>query len=182
MTPWKTLSRKTVFQAGKFLTVEMHAIQLPDGKVIDDWSWIVTPDFAVVLAQTTDGQFLCFRQTKYAVEGTSLAPIGGYLEPGEDALHAAQRELLEEAGYESPDWIALGSYAVDSNRGVAKAHLFLARQCRLVSAPIGGDLEEQQSLLLSRAQIEQALAAGEFKSLPWATTVALALARLSTMK
>ena len=151
MTPWKTLSRKTVFQAGKFLTVEMHAIQLPDGKVIDDWSWIITPEYSVVLAQTIEGRFFCFRQTKYAVEGTSLAPIGGYIEPGEDPLAAAKRELLEEAGCESPEWIALGSFAVDSNRGSGKAHLFFARQCRQVKTPVGGDLEYADELTLGRA-------------------------------
>jgi ADP-ribose pyrophosphatase len=40
------------------------------------------------------------------------------------------------------------------------------------------DLEEQQLLHLSRAEIEAALAAGEFKVLAWAAVMALALQRM----
>ena len=84
---------------GVFLAIEEHTVQLPDGQVIADWPWVVTPDFINVIAVTTDGKFLFFRQTKYSIPGTTLAPVGGYLEPGEDPLAAAQRELREETGY-----------------------------------------------------------------------------------
>ena len=93
MQPWKTLARHTVLNYGKFLTVENHTVELPDGRVISDWPWVITPDYVNILAVTEDGQFLCFRQTKYAVGGTSLAPVGGYLEPGEDPPAAGQSGL-----------------------------------------------------------------------------------------
>jgi ADP-ribose pyrophosphatase len=175
MQTWKTLSRRTVLERGKFLSVENHIVQLPDGQVIDDWSWIITPDYINVLVVTQAGEFLCFRQTKYAVDGITLAPVGGYLEPNEDPLTAAQRELLEETGYEAADWTYLGGYAVDGNRGVGTAHLFLARDARREAEPNADDLEEQELLLLSRSALEAALMAGEFKLLPWAALVALAL-------
>jgi ADP-ribose pyrophosphatase len=175
MKRWMTLSRRTIFQQGQFLTVEQHEVQLPDGRVIPDWSWIITPDFANVLAETFDGKFLCFRQTKYALDGISLAPVGGYLEPGEEPLAAAKRELLEETGYGSSHWIDLGRYVVDANRGAGHAHLFLARQARPLAAPVAGDLEEQELLLLSRAELERALDEGQFKCLAWAAAVGLAL-------
>jgi ADP-ribose pyrophosphatase len=131
-----------------------------------------------VAVVTTEQQFLCFRQTKYAVEGITLAPVGGYLEPGEDPLAAAQRELLEETGYESSNWLSLGRYAVDGNRGAGTAYLFLARQARRVAEVLADDLEEQQLLHLSRAEVELALRTGEFKVLSWAAVMALALQRL----
>ena len=54
-----------------------------------------------VAAVTEARAFLVFRQVKYAVDGTSLAPVGGYLDDGEEPLAAARRELLEETGYEA---------------------------------------------------------------------------------
>jgi hypothetical protein len=66
-------------------------------------------------------------------------------------------------------------YAVDANRGVGKAHLFLARGARRVAEPVGGDLEEQELLVLSREELERALAEGQFKVLAWAAVVALGL-------
>ena len=175
MQSWKTLSRRTLLRCGKYLTVESHTVELPDGRVIEDWPYVISPDYINVVPVTPEGQFLCFRQTKYAVEGTSLAPVGGYIEPGEDPLPAAQRELREEMGYEAAEWIPLGSYRVGANRGIATGHLFLALGARYVVEPKSDDLEEQELLHLSQAQVEEALSRGEFKVLAWAANVALAL-------
>jgi ADP-ribose pyrophosphatase len=181
MKPWTTLSRQTLLQPSKFLTVEAHSVALPNGHIIEGWPWIITPDYINVAAITAQGQFICFRQTKYGIEGTSLAPVGGYLEPGEDPLAAAQRELLEETGYSAPEWTPLGRYVVDGNRGAGVAHLFLARRARPVTQPHADDLEEQQLLLLSAAEVEAALAAGEFKVLAWAAVMALGLAAMNRL-
>ncbi len=175
MQPWKTLSRHTILNHSKYLIVEDHTVELPGGRVVSEWPWVITPDYAPVLAMTESGEFLCFRQTKYGVDGPSLAPAGGYLEPGEDPLAAAKRELLEETGYEAPDWIKLGHYRVDGNRGAGMAYLFLARGARCIAEANADDLEEQELLRLSRSEIEAALASGEFKVLAWTTAVALAL-------
>jgi hypothetical protein len=80
---WKTVSRETILKHNKFLSVENHVVRLPDGKIIPDWAWVVIPDSSIVLAVTKENKFLCFRQTKYAIHGTSLAPVGGMLEPNE---------------------------------------------------------------------------------------------------
>ena len=175
MKPWKTLSRRTILDHNKFLAVESHTIELPDGRVISDWPWVITPDFVNIVPVTEDGEFLCFRQCKYSVEGVSLAPVGGYIEPGEAPLAAAQRELLEETGYEASEWINLGYYPVDGNRGAGAAYFFLARDARRVSAPDADDLEEQELFTISRAEMEAAVTSNEFKLLPWVAIVALAL-------
>lgn len=173
--PWKTLSRRMILDCGKYLKVEMHAVELPDGRVIDDWAWVIAPDFVNVVAETVEGDYLCFRQTKYAVMGTSLAVVGGYIEPGEAPLAAAQRELREETGYAATTWRSLGAYPVEANRGVQTGHFFLATGAQRVGDPIADDLEEQQIVRLSRAEMARALVAGEFKVLAWAAVVALAL-------
>ena len=175
MQPWKTLTKRVVCQPNRFLTVELHEVELPDGRRIPDWPWLITPDYANVLARTTDGRFLCFRQVKYAVKGVSLAPIGGFLEPGEDPLRGAQRELLEETGYAANEWHDIGCSVVDANRGAGTAHLFLALNAEPQCAPHADDLEQQELLLLGRHEIEQALDRGEFKVLAWAAVVALGL-------
>jgi ADP-ribose pyrophosphatase len=176
---WRTLSRRTVLDQGKFLRVENHTVELPDGRVIPDWPWVITPDYINVVAVTEADEFLFFRQTKYAVEGIALAPVGGYLKPGEAPLAAAQRELLEETGYAAADWTPLGRYVVDGNRGSGTACFFLARNARYVQPIQADDLEEQELVRLSRRDVEAALEQGEFKLLPWAAIVVLALRHLS---
>jgi ADP-ribose pyrophosphatase len=175
MQQWKTRDKKMILDERPWLTVEHHTVELPSGQVIPNWQWMTTPDYVNVVAVTEAGTFVCFRQVKYGVEGDTLAVVGGYLNDGEEPFQAAQRELREETGYESTDWQDLGHYRVDPNRGIAMGHLFLARRARLVATPIVDDLEEQHLLLLTRAEVEKALAAGEFKVMAWAAAVALAL-------
>lgn len=98
-----------------------------------------------------------FKQTKYMATGMNLAPPGGYLEPDEDPLAAAKRELAEETGYQAPTWIHLGSFVVDSNRGCGHAHLYLAMDAAKTIIPASDDLEHQELVLLTRAELETAL-------------------------
>lgn len=164
-----------ILDHSKFLRVEDRAVELPDGRVIPNWCWVVTPDYINVVALTPDDRFLVFRQTKYAIAGTTLAPIGGYIEPGESPLASAQRELLEETGCVADEWIDLGSFCVDPNRGVAIGNFFLARGARRVQDRNADDLEEQELLLLTRAEVETAVAHGAFRVVAWQAIMALSL-------
>ena len=103
MEPWRTRSRRTLLDRSPWLSVEERTVELPDGRVIDDWPWVESREFANVVAVTEDGLFLVFRQTKYAVDGPTLGPVGGYLEPGEDPLddgeaRAPRGDRLRRAG------------------------------------------------------------------------------------
>ena len=179
---WKTLSRKTILEHGKFLTIENHVVELPNGTTISDWAWIIIPNAAIVLPVTPEGKFLCFRQTKYAVQGTSLAPVGGMIEENEDPFEAAKRELREEMGCEASNWVNLGSYVLDPNRRCATMHLFLALDAKQVTEPESDDLEDQELLVLSKDEIKKSLREGEFKIVARAAVVALSLDYLDALK
>jgi ADP-ribose pyrophosphatase len=181
MHQWKTLKKTTILDHGKFLKIERHTIELPDGRIIDDWPWIVSPDFVLVLPVTEKNTLLLFRQVKYAVEGTSLAPVGGYLEPGENPSEAAKRELREEMGCEAAEWIPLDSYPVNGNHGGGRGHLFLALGTRRVGEPIIDDLEEMEMLELSVKEVEERTMQGEVKVLGWLALVALGLLHLKSV-
>lgn len=180
MSSWKTLSRKTVLDGGKWVSVEMRTVQTPDGQVIDQWAWIKTPDFINVVPVTKEGNLLLFKQGKYGLDGLSLATVGGYIEPGEEPLPAAQRELKEEMGFASDQWINLGSYLVDPNRGVARGYLYLAMNVYPTDGKHADDLEAQELVELSPAEAEAALQEGQVKVMAWAASITMALKQLSS--
>lgn len=179
MQTWKTLSRKLILDQSPWLVVENHKVELPDGRVIADWPWVTTPDYINVVVEMENGEFLCFRQVKYGLPHPTLALVGGYLEKDEAPVAAAQRELREETGCEAAEWISLGRYLVDPNRGMATGNLFLARRAHPVGEIIPDDLEEQQIVTLSRQELSAALERGDFEIMAWAAAVALALIKLS---
>jgi ADP-ribose pyrophosphatase len=175
MKRWKTISKKVILDHSKYLKVEEHTVKLPDGRIIEKWPWIISPDFINVLAFTKDKKFLIFKQNKYALKGSSLAPVGGYIDTGESPLKAAKRELLEETGYKASKWINLGRFVVGGNRGMGKAYFYLAMEAEYVKEPKKDDLEEQILLKLSLEELEEALLRGRFKVLTWSAVVSLAL-------
>jgi ADP-ribose pyrophosphatase len=136
----------------------------------------------LVVAVTLDGKFICFRQTKYAVDGVTLAPVGGHIEVGEDPLTAARRELIEETGYEAETWTFLGKYPVMANRGGGTGYLYLAQGAQHVAEPDSDDLEEQELIFLDRDEVEQAIEQGSFNVISWTACVALALLHLQREK
>ena len=180
---WKTLTKTVILSLNKFLTVESHEILLPDGKIIPDWAWIISPNVVIVMAMTEENNFLFFRQTKYAIEDACLAPVGGMMEPDEEPLDAAKRELLEETGYTATEWVPLGSSVLDPNRGIATINLFLALKIRQTACPDVNqkDLEDQELVFLSQKEVREALRAGEIKAIQWISAAAMALNYLSDL-
>jgi ADP-ribose pyrophosphatase len=179
MSEWKTISSRTVADFGKWLTVEDRTVEAPGGQVIEGWAWVTPPDYVNVAVVDEEGNFCCFRQTKYAIQEGSLAIVGGYIEPDEDPAVAAQREVLEEMGYVSTEWVNLGSYVVEANRGMGKANLFLAKNARFVGlSGTSDDLEPLEFVKLSRAEVVAALNNNEFRLLGWALTISLSLSHV----
>ena len=56
-------------------------------------------DWVNLVAITGDGLSVMVRQFRFGVGYDTLETPGGMVDPGEDSLTAAQRELLEETGY-----------------------------------------------------------------------------------
>jgi len=159
-----------------WLRVSLEDVQLPDGRVIEGFSTIETPDVAVVVAVTPDELVLVEHSYKHGLGRVCLNLPAGYINHGEIPLVAAQRELREETGYEGDDWISLGSFITDGNRGGGTNHLFLARNVHQVAEPDSGDLEEISLSLMPLKDLVRATQAGEVGSVAIAAAVGMAAA------
>jgi ADP-ribose pyrophosphatase len=156
--------------------VAIEKVALPNGRVIDEFLSVKTRDFAMVVAFTADGRIVMERSYKHGVRRVALSLPAGYLEPGEDPVAAAKRELLEETGYAADDWKPIGRWTVDGNYGVCMEHAFVARGARKVGEPAHDDLEEIAIELHSREEVIEALRSGDIAQLSSAAALGVALA------
>lgn len=50
----KTLSRELVLDMSPFLKVEKHRVALPNGQIVADWPWLISPNFVCVVVLTEE--------------------------------------------------------------------------------------------------------------------------------
>nr|WP_279232475.1 NUDIX hydrolase [Thermus neutrinimicus] len=97
---------------------------------------------AVAIVAVRDGRMLFVRQHRPAVGLAPLEIPAGLIEPGEDPLEAARRELAEETGL-AGDLAPLFSYYVSPGFTDEKTHVFLASNLREAQATPDEDEEIQ---------------------------------------
>lgn len=88
---------------GYFLKVQRDTVQLPDGKEATR-EFIKHPGAVVVLPLLEDGSVLVERQFRYPLQQVFIEFPAGKIDPGEEPLACAKRELLEETGYSADEW------------------------------------------------------------------------------
>lgn len=88
---------------GHFLKVQRDTVRLPDGKQ-SKREYIRHPGAVVVLPLMADGSVLLERQYRYPLHDVFIEFPAGKIDPGEDPLACAKRELEEETGYTASEW------------------------------------------------------------------------------
>jgi ADP-ribose pyrophosphatase len=106
---------------------------------------------------------------------------GGMIERAEQAVAAAQRDLLEETGNMASEWEHLGGFVPNSYHGCGKAHIFLARNVKPVAEldPIH-DLESTQLFLRNLDDALRAAFNGEIGAMGTAAAIGLIRQRLTS--
>ncbi|MGN6390424.1 MAG: NUDIX domain-containing protein [Burkholderiaceae bacterium] len=99
----ETLVRSDLAYDGEFLKVRSDTVRMPDGRE-SKREYIRHPGAVVILPVLDDGAILMERQFRYPAGQVFVEFPAGKIDPGEDPLACAKRELREETGYEARSW------------------------------------------------------------------------------
>lgn len=163
---WKVLKSENILKLGPWLSVRQECVKLPSGVEIPTWYVLEFPDWINVIALTKDGQMVMVDQYRHALGETHYELVAGVIDPGETPLHAAQRELSEETGYEGGEWSLYMTLSPNPTNHNNLSYTFLARgvekrrdQHQEPTEDIGIDLfaEDEVRQLLEQGEIVQAL-------------------------
>lgn len=92
---------------GHFLHAFRDIVKLPDGRQAPR-EYVRHPGAVMVIALLDDGRVVLERQFRYPVDAVMVEFPAGKIDPGEDTLACAKRELFEETGYTAAQWVRAG--------------------------------------------------------------------------
>lgn len=158
---WKTLSSEYLIKR-PWLTARRDKVQLPDGRIMDEYYVLEYPTWVNVIAITKEGEMVLVRQYRHALGRTNFELVAGVLEKGEDPLVAAQRELLEETGYSGGEWKELMQLSANSSTMTNLTHCFLAEGVEKTALQNLDASEDLEVYVFSQEEVRQKLQQGDF--------------------
>lgn len=128
---WQVLEDKKVCKTTIF-SVHQLKLQPEKKKEAADFFLLKAPEWTNVIALTPENQIVLVEQYRAGIHAPSLEIPGGVVDPGEEPLHAAKRELLEETGFRSTHWKKIGKTSSNPAIFTNYIHVYLAEKCEKI--------------------------------------------------
>ena len=149
----ETLLTSQQIYKGGFLDVRRDTVALPGGKSATR-EYVVHPGACVVIPLLANGDVVLEKQYRYPVQREMIEFPAGKLDPNEDPLICALRELREETGYSASEWAYAGCMHLAIAYSTEVIHIYFARGLTLGER----DLDEGEFLDVFTAPAEQLIA------------------------
>ena len=134
--PWKVLE-STYFRP----RFRLDKCELPNGKFLDA-TILEFSAWANILAITKRQEVVLINQYRHGVQEVLWEIPGGVVEDGEDPLEGVKRELLEETGYTSSEFIQVGKLYPNPAFQTNTMYSFLALDAEMVTSQSLDDGED----------------------------------------
>lgn len=165
---WKRIDRKAVFNS-KFLKVYQDRIELPNGDIINDYTVVEKPSIVMIVATDHKGDVLILHEYKYAANQTLLTLPSGHIKDGESPVGAAERELLEETGYQAKKYNLMSAIYDYPSKDLHTVYVVRAYDIEQAQKTDHEKTEEISFELIDRSKLKE-----QVKNKEWKITSAIA--------
>ena len=116
----------------------------------------------VAIVPVVDGNVILIRQFRISIERELIELPAGRLEPDENPMECAARELEEEIGYRAGKLIRLSSYFASVGNSNERMYLFLALDLQKTERHLEDD-ERIREIVMPLKTVKEKLAQQEFE-------------------
>ena len=152
--------RQEEIHKGKIFSLWGGQVELDNGEIaVREY---IKHSGGVGIVPVVNGNVILIRQFRISIERELIELPAGRLEPNEDPISCATRELEEEIGYRAKKLIPLGSYYASVGNSNERMHLFLALDPKKTKVNLEAD-ERIREVLIPLATVKEKLANQEFE-------------------
>lgn len=160
---WKLLSKKDV-SPSKWFPIEERTYELPNGKIVDDFTVTTLADVAMIVPITTDNKVVLVNQYKPGVDAVIMQFPAGRIENNHKNMdETAQHELEEETGikvalHQLTPFAKLSGF---STKATEIVYLYLAQECEFNSEQHFDPTEDIEIVKLSFDEMDALVESNE---------------------
>ena len=119
------IHNRTIVYRGNVFTLVRENVTLENGTTTDV-EFIEHPGAAAIIPMLSDTRVVLLRQYRHALKSYIWEIPAGTLDPQEEIIDCAKRELTEETGYSAAQWHRLGEITPVPGYSDERIHIFLA--------------------------------------------------------
>lgn len=121
------VNNRTTIHQGKVFELIRENVTLENGTTTDV-EFIEHPGATAVIPFLDDNRIVLLKQYRHALKKYIWEIPAGTLDPREEIISCAKRELIEETGYSARQWHRLGEITPVPGYSDERIHIFLAAQ------------------------------------------------------
>ncbi len=157
---WKIIGSKKIADCRVF-RVREDVCKRENSESEHNFFVIENPDWVNIIALTKDEEVVLIEQFRHGSEEIILEIPGGMLDENEEPETAARRELVEETGYESDEFIYLGKSRPNPAIQNNTIYHFLAKNCEKTQDTSFDEHESVITKLVPYQDVKNLVASGE---------------------
>ena len=146
------INKRVSIQKGKVFQLVSESLTLENG-VTTDMEFVLHPGAAAIVPMLNETQVILIHQYRHPLRKFIWEIPAGTLDPEENAISCAQRELIEETGYSAKKWEKLGEITPVPGYSNERICIFLATEME----PAGQNLDEDEMLNVHKVKFDEAL-------------------------
>ena len=147
-----TINNRITIHRGKVFTLVRENVTLENGTTTDV-EFIEHPGATAIIPFLDDTRIVLLKQYRHSLKKYIWEIPAGTLDPQEEIIDCAKRELIEETGYSAGQWHQLGEITPVPGYSDERIHIFLATELR----PAKQNLDEDEVIQVQEVEFLKAL-------------------------